>query len=91
MLPPRYPSALSDEEWAIFEPLLSRAERRGRPPKWPYLAHVHPGSCEDKEHPDVPEGKSHTTIAMNTVTRSRATPTSKRRTMKPPLRRPSTP
>jgi transposase len=35
MLPPRYPSDLSDEEWAILEPLLSRPEKRGRPPKWP--------------------------------------------------------
>ena len=35
MTPPRYPSDLSDEEWAILEPLLSRSERRGRPPKWP--------------------------------------------------------
>ena len=31
----RYPSDLSEEEWAILEPLLSRAEKRGRPPKWP--------------------------------------------------------
>ena len=35
MLPPRYPSDLSDKEWALLEPLLSRAEKRGRPPKWP--------------------------------------------------------
>jgi putative transposase len=35
MPPPRYPSDLSDEEWAILEPLLGRAEKRGRPPKWP--------------------------------------------------------
>lgn len=35
MPPPRYPSDLSEEEWAILEPLLSQAERRGRPPKWP--------------------------------------------------------
>ena len=35
MPPPRYPSDLSDEEWAILEPLLSSAEKRGRPPKWP--------------------------------------------------------
>ncbi len=35
MPPPRYRSDLSDEEWAILEPLLSRAERRGRLPKWP--------------------------------------------------------
>src|SRR5919112_5354137 len=35
MPPPRYPSDLSDEEWALLKPLLSRAERRGRPPKWP--------------------------------------------------------
>ncbi len=33
--PPHYPSDLSDQEWAILEPLLSSAERRGRPPKWP--------------------------------------------------------
>ena len=39
MPPPRYPSDLSDEEWIILEPLLSRTERRGRPPKWP-LRHV---------------------------------------------------
>jgi putative transposase len=35
MPPPRYPSDLSDEEWAILEPLLLSAEKRGRPPKWP--------------------------------------------------------
>ncbi len=35
MPPPRYPSGLSDAEWAILEPLLSSAERRGRPPTWP--------------------------------------------------------
>ena len=35
MPPPRYPSDLSDEEWAILKPLLSRVERRGRPPRWP--------------------------------------------------------
>jgi putative transposase len=35
MPPPRYPSDLSDEEWAILEALLSSAEKRGRPPKWP--------------------------------------------------------
>ena len=34
MPPPRYPSDLSDEEWAILKPLLSRAERRGRPSRW---------------------------------------------------------
>src|SRR5215217_6334721 len=34
MLPPRYPSDLSDEEWQILEPLLSSTERRGRPPRW---------------------------------------------------------
>ncbi len=39
MPPPRYPSDLSDAEWAILEPLLSSAEKRGRPPKWP-LRHV---------------------------------------------------
>lgn len=33
--PSRYPSDLSDEEWAILEPLLASAEKRGRPPKWP--------------------------------------------------------
>jgi transposase len=37
--PPRYPSDLSDQEWAILEPLLSLVEKRGRPPKWP-LRHV---------------------------------------------------
>ncbi len=31
MSPPHYPSDLSDQEWAILEPLLSSAERRGRP------------------------------------------------------------
>jgi putative transposase len=30
-----YPSDLSDEEWAILEPLLASAEKRGRPPRWP--------------------------------------------------------
>jgi putative transposase len=35
MPPPRYPSDLSDEEWAILEPLLASTEKRGRPPKWP--------------------------------------------------------
>jgi transposase len=39
MSPPRYPSDLSDEEWTILKPLLSSAEKRGRPPKWP-LRHV---------------------------------------------------
>ena len=39
MPPPRYPSDLSDAEWAILKPLLSSAEKRGRPPKWP-LRHV---------------------------------------------------
>ena len=34
MLPPRYPSDLSDEEWQILEPLLSSTEKRGRPPRW---------------------------------------------------------
>jgi hypothetical protein len=29
-----YPSDLSDEEWALLEPLLASSERRGRPPKW---------------------------------------------------------
>lgn len=35
MPPPRYPSDLSDEEWALLEPLLASPEKRGRPPKWP--------------------------------------------------------
>ncbi len=35
MPPSRYPSDLSDAEWAILEPLLSSPEKRGRPPKWP--------------------------------------------------------
>ena len=35
MSPPHYPSDLSDQEWAILQPLLSSAEKRGRPPKWP--------------------------------------------------------
>ena len=39
MSPPRYPSDLSDREWVILEPLLSSAEKRARPPKWP-LRHV---------------------------------------------------
>jgi putative transposase len=39
MSPPRYPSDLSDEEWAILEPLLLSTEKRGRPPKWS-LRHV---------------------------------------------------
>src|SRR5215212_5990529 len=39
MPPPLYPSDLSDEEWIILAPLLSSAEKRGRPPKWP-LRHV---------------------------------------------------
>ena len=39
MPPPRYPSDLSDREWALLKPLLSSAEKRGRPPKWP-LRHV---------------------------------------------------
>ena len=30
-----YPSDLSDEKWALLEPLLASSERRGRPPKWP--------------------------------------------------------
>lgn len=33
MSSPRYPSDLSDEEWELLQPLLSSAERRGRPPK----------------------------------------------------------
>ncbi len=36
MSPPHYPSDLCDQEWAILEPLLSSAEKRGRPPKWPH-------------------------------------------------------
>jgi len=39
MSQPRYPSDLSDKEWIILEPLLSSAEKRARPPKWP-LRHV---------------------------------------------------
>jgi putative transposase len=42
MPPPRYPSELSDEEWSFLEPLLSSAEKRGRPPKWP-LRHIADG------------------------------------------------
>ena len=30
-----YPSDLTDQEWALLEPLLASSERRGRPPKWP--------------------------------------------------------
>jgi transposase len=44
MSPPRYPSDLSDAEWAILKPLLSSAEKRGRPPKWP-LRHVADAVC----------------------------------------------
>ncbi len=33
MPPPRYPSDLSDSEWAILEPSLASTEKRGRPPK----------------------------------------------------------
>ncbi len=44
MPPPPYPSDLSDEEWAILEPLLSSTEKRGRPPKWP-LRHVADALC----------------------------------------------
>ena len=35
MPPPRYPSDLSNEEWALLEPLLASPEKRGRPPRWP--------------------------------------------------------
>ena len=37
MSPPplRYPSDLSNEEWALLEPLLASPEKRGRPSKWP--------------------------------------------------------
>ncbi len=37
---PRYPSDLSDEERVLLKPLLSRADKRDRPPKWstPQLA-----------------------------------------------------
>lgn len=35
MSPPSYPSDLSDQEWAILKPLLSSAQKCGRPPKWP--------------------------------------------------------
>jgi putative transposase len=30
-----YPSDLTDQEWALLEPLLASSEGRGRPPKWP--------------------------------------------------------
>ena len=30
-----YPSDLTDEEWALLEPLLASSEKRGRPPQWP--------------------------------------------------------
>ncbi len=30
-----YPSDLSDEEWALLEPLLPPPHRRGRPRRWP--------------------------------------------------------
>ncbi len=55
MPPPRYPSELSDEEWTILEPLLSRVQRRGRPPEWParrvadavfYLLRAHFKTCQ---------------------------------------------
>ena len=32
---PRYPSDLSDAEWALLEPLLASSEQRGHSPKWP--------------------------------------------------------
>jgi hypothetical protein len=35
MPPPHYPSDLSDEEWAILQPLLASPEKRGRPAKCP--------------------------------------------------------
>lgn len=36
MPPPlRYPSDLSNEQWALLEPLLASPEKRGRPSKWP--------------------------------------------------------
>ena len=30
-----YPSDLTNQEWALLEPLLASSEGRGRPPKWP--------------------------------------------------------
>ena len=33
--PLRYPSDLSNEQWALLEPLLASLEKRGRPSKWP--------------------------------------------------------
>ncbi len=33
--PLHYPSDLSNEEWALLEPLLASPEKRGRPSKWP--------------------------------------------------------
>ena len=36
MPPPlRYPSDLSNEQWALLQPLLASPEKRGRPSKWP--------------------------------------------------------
>jgi len=32
--PPRYPSDLSDDEWAILEPLLSSAEKAWPSTEW---------------------------------------------------------
>ena len=33
--PLRYPSDLSNEQWALLEPLLASPEKRGHPSKWP--------------------------------------------------------
>jgi len=32
---PRYPSDLTDAEWAILDPLIPRARKAGRPEKYP--------------------------------------------------------
>jgi transposase len=36
--PRPYPSDLTDEEWALLEPLLESSERHGKPTKWPLKA-----------------------------------------------------
>ena len=55
MPPPRYPSDLSDDEWAILEPPLSSAEKRGRPPKWPLRRVAH--AVHDRLREEVREAE----------------------------------
>jgi|SRR5829696_657710 hypothetical protein len=33
--PRPYPSDLTDEQWALLEPLLESSDRHGKPTKWP--------------------------------------------------------